>query len=359
MGFDFLKNAVMREDMELIFNLREWDVLKGKSVYISGAAGMMASYLTMFLIYLNECHNFSIILYAGVRSENKAHIRFGRYVARDYFNLITEDVIHNFPIDTKIDYIIHAASPASPQYYGGNPVETMLPNVVGTYQLLEHAKKFGVDSFLFFSSGTIYGEINSDKIFESDSGIFNFMAPGSVYGESKRCGEALMQAYFREYDVPARAVRINHVYGPTLDLQSDHRAFAEFVKNIVDRTDIILMSDGRQKRAFCYITDAVLAIFTVLLDGAPGESYNLANESQFVSILELAEILVSLYPEYGLKVVRKTRNEKGYLSLAQTNDVVCDTTKIQGLGCHFSVSIREGIYRTIQSFLQRRDCGEF
>lgn len=347
---DFLQEKTIAEDLTTIFATRSWNALRGKSIYISGASGMIASYLVMFLIYCNEKEHIGMEIYAGVRRVEKAVQRFGSYTQKEYFHLVQEDVIFPLPVERRLDYIVHAASPASPQFYGSNPVETMLPNIVGTYRLLEHAKRYGAESILFFSSGAVYGAVTSKRIRETDFGEFNFMAPGGVYGEGKRCGEALGNAYYREYQIPFKSVRINHVYGPTLDLKNDHRAFSEFVDNVVQGHDIVLMSDGRQKRAFCYITDAIIAILTVLLDGKDGESYNLVNEDQFVSIAALAEMLVSLYPEKCLQVVRKERREAGYLSLSQTNDVVCDGSKIRALGCRFTVTIQEGFKRTIDYF---------
>ena len=274
---DFLKNKIISQDMADIFSVKDIDDLKGKSFYISGASGMLASYLTMFLVYLNEEHDYRLKIYAGIRKRQKAYSRFGCYADKKYFHIIESDVVRPLPINEPIDYLIHAASPASPQYYGGNPVETMLPNIVGTYQISEHAKKYGAESVLFFSSGAVYGRSDEKCIFEYDSGVFDFLAPGSVYGESKRCGEALCRAYYNEYNVPAKCVRIYHSYGPTLDLKNDKRAFAEFTENIVNDQDIVLKSDGNQRRAFCYMTDAIIALLTVLIKGENGESYNLAN----------------------------------------------------------------------------------
>lgn len=356
---DFLLNDIIYEDMENIYErTRRLEMLKGKSVYVSGATGMLASYLVMFFVFLNEVKNYNMKLFLGVRSEEKAKNRFGVYTAKQYVKIIKGDVCQVFDVNEKIDYIVHAASLASPQYYGCNPVETMLPNIVGTNRLLEYAKQSGVESFLFFSSGAVYGEAKDvDIIKESFCGDFDFSAPGSVYGESKRCGEALCNAYFREYDVPVKSVRIHHIYGPTLDLQNDKRAFAEFVKNVVDGKDIALKSDGSQKRAFCYITDGICAILSVLLHGESGQSYNLANNYQFISIRELAQTLVNLFPEKGLKLKIEQRNEKGYLALAQTNHITCDTTKIESLGCKFTVPVADGFRRTIGYFEKQRKDG--
>lgn len=348
---DFLNNHIIYDDMEEIYAAADWSVLKGKSFYISGATGMIASYFVMFLIYLNEVRSFDIQIYVGIRKIAKAQWRFGDYVDRKYFYVVEGDVVNDFPINKKINYIVHAASLASPQYYGGMPVETMLPNIVGAYRLLESARKYGTDGLLFFSSGAVYGKEDGENGIKEDfCGQFDFLAPGSVYGESKRCGEALCRAYYNEYNVPAKCVRIYHSYGPTLDLKNDKRAFAEFTENIVNDQDIVLKSDGNQRRAFCYMTDAIIALLTVLIKGENGESYNLANANQFISIKDLAETLVGLFPEKGLKVIYRVRKEEGYLALARTNGVPCNTEKIKRLGCKFRISVSEGFKRVINYF---------
>lgn len=347
----FLANGIICKDMEKIYSSNDWRVLDNKSFYISGSTGMIASYLLILLVYLNEQYGYGIEIYAGVRNMKKAEWRFGQYVAADYFHIIEGDVVNEFPLKVKVNYIIHAASLASPQYYGGMPVETMSPNTVGTYRLLEHAKKYGCESFLFFSSGAVYGkELSVHAIDEKFCGQFDFLASGSVYGESKRCGEALCKAYCNEYKVPIKAVRIYHTYGPTLDLKNDKRAFAEFTYNIIKNENIVLKSDGNQRRSFCYITDGICALLKVLLNGKNGESYNLANTEQFISIKELAEILIGLFHEKHLKVVYGNREDKGYLSLVQTNDVPCNTDKIKSLGCRFNVTVAEGFKRVINYF---------
>ena len=350
-----LSDKIIAHDMETVYLSADWSALKTKSIYVSGAGGMLASYLVLFLIYLNEKHDFGITIYAGIRNGSKAKHRFGEYSERDYFVLIPGDVVTARLPDVCIDYIIHAASPASPQYYGGMPVETMLPNVVGTYRLLEWARNRSIIGMLYFSSGAVYGDIKDTcRIAEKQCGEFDFLAAGSVYGESKRCGEALCAAYFREYGVHVRSVRIHHTYGPTLDLVSDKRAFAEFVKNIVDGKNIVLKSDGSQMRAFAYITDALTALLTILLKGADGESYNFANDYEFVNIRQLAETLVSLYPEKRLKVVYGERADSGYLNLAQSNFVPCDISKLRALGVYPTVSISDGFKRTIDYFLSHK-----
>ena len=123
---DFLEDGIILEDMQRIDrSLPEWEILKDTSVYVTGAAGMIASYLVMFLIYLNEVHDCHIQINAGVRNADKARRRFGVYMDRDYFHLVQSDVNEPVVMENPVDHIIHAASLASPQYYGKMPVETM------------------------------------------------------------------------------------------------------------------------------------------------------------------------------------------------------------------------------------------
>jgi len=345
-----LENEILSEDMQAIFESRKsWNEFKNSKIFISGSTGMLASYLTLYFIWLNEHKKFNISLYLGVRTKEKAVWRFGGYVDKPYLNLVVGNVCDKIKLPDGLDYIIHAASLASPQFYGCMPVETMLPNIIGTNNLLTYAKTNKLKSFLLFSAGAVYGKFDNVAMYnENMNGDFSFAEAGCVYGESKRCGEALCNAYFHEYGIPARSVRIFHTYGPIMDLKNDKRAFAEFVNNILHNQDIVLKSAGLEKRPFCYITDGISAILKVLLDGASGEAYNLANNNQFVSIRELAEMLANLYPEKGLKVVYGQRTDKGYLNLKLSNDMVCNTAKIERLGCTFTIPISTGFKRTIE-----------
>ena len=186
-------NPVIWEDMqEIEKRSNSWLWLKNKTVLITGAYGMLASYLVFFLIYLNEVHpeqNTTIVMLG--RNSKKASDRFGDYMSRPYVYFAEADLCKPLGLGVRIDYIIHAASLASPQYYGVNPVGVMLPNVMGTYQLLELAREQQCEGFLFFSSGDVYGKIAQTEpvVHESDWGCLDSMDLRSCYGESKRMAE--------------------------------------------------------------------------------------------------------------------------------------------------------------------------
>ena len=346
-------NVIVREDLEELYSRGiKWERLYGKNVLITGAYGMLASYAVFMLIYLNEFHSAGISIYALGRNEEKARKRFGEYFERNYFSFIKNDL--STPLDNipKMDFIIHAASLASSQFYGTNPVDTALPNVLGTYELLRFSVKNKVESLLFVSSGEVYGTTNADLISENDYGPSDPLDIRYCYGEGKRMGECFCKCFERQYEVPVKIVRLGHTYGPTMDLKNDKRVFAEFVSNIVANEDIVIKSDGSPMRAFCYIADAIAGFFKVLLDGKNGEAYNIANKNGLISIRELAETLISLYPEKGLAFKYVPRSvDDDYIESTQKKHNIPDTEKLEKLGWECRYGINEGFSRTINSFL--------
>jgi nucleoside-diphosphate-sugar epimerase len=162
--------------MENLFKRSEidWERFRNKTIFITGAYGMLPAYMVYMFIYLNERHDsFNIKIIACCRNRDKSTKRFKEYTNKQYFQLYINDVCEKLIIDEKIDFIIHAASPASSQYYSTNPVDVLLPNVLGTYNSLELARNNSVEGYLYFSSGEIYGKIEKELIFEDDSGYMN------------------------------------------------------------------------------------------------------------------------------------------------------------------------------------------
>ena len=351
---DFLKSRVICEDMENIFNRDiPYKELYHSSILITGATGMLASYLIYYLIWMNEKHNAGIRILAVARNENKIQYRFGRYADKDYFRTIISDVSEPLSVDESIDYVIHAASLASPQYYTTMPVEVAAPNAIGTYYLLKLAVEKQVKGFLYFSSGDIYGKMpeNSGMFSEEMMGTMDPMSIHSCYGESKRMGETWCASFAQEYGLSACAVRIGHTYAPTMDLDNDPRVFASFMKCDVEKKDIVMLSDGSAKRPFCYIADAIAAFVILLIKGKPGEAYNMTNTDAFVSIGELAEIIASIEPEANLKVIRKQREkDDNYLENSLNHANCPGNSKLKKLGWECEYDIRKGFSQVLEYY---------
>jgi nucleoside-diphosphate-sugar epimerase len=204
---------------------------------------------------------------------------------------------------------------------------------------------------LFFSSGDVYGHaIDRDApIGENSYGYLDPTDLRACYGESKRLGETMCIAWNHQYGIPVKIVRPSHTYGPGMALD-DGRVFADFVANVVRREDIIVKSAGTARRPFCYLADATLAYFTVLLKGGDRQAYNVANETCDISVAELATILVDLFPERKLNVrFQKGAQQPGYIQ-SKVGTVTVDTSKIRALGWKPTTGIQEGFHKTIMSY---------
>lgn len=348
-----MRNPVIQEDLGSIVSARlDWQRFSGCTVLVSGASGFLPAYMVETLLYLNEVSMAGTIrIVCLVRDMAKAQERFASYRDRPDLVLIPQDVTASLQVNEPVDYIIHAASQASPKFYGSDPVGTLKANVIGTFNLLELARSNRVKGFLFFSSGEVYGEVNDSQIptREDDYGYLDPTKVRSCYAESKRMGETMAVSWHHQYGVPTRIVRPFHTYGPGMRLD-DGRVFADFVADIVNNRDIVLNSDGSARRSFCYLADATAGFFTVLLNGENATAYNVGNDRGEISILDLAELLVGMFPEKKLRVIKNAGTAPtGYLRSALSRNCP-DVSRIHKLGWQPHTSINEGFFRTIRSY---------
>jgi len=344
-------NKIITEDVAEIISDKniDWNRLSGKTVFITGANGFLPAYMVLTLLGLNDELNLGIKILALVRNQAKAEARFKDLLKRDDIKLIVQDVSKPISIEEDIHFIIHAASQASPKFYGSDPVGTINANVLGTSYLLELAARKKVEKFLFFSSSEIYGLVdeNNIPITEKDYGYIDPTNVRSCYSEGKKLGETLCVSWMHQYQVPVSIIRIFHTYGPGMDLY-DGRVFADFIADIVYNRDIVMKSDGAAVRAFCYLTDAITGYFLVMLHGVNGEAYNVGNTEGEISVIDLAEKLITLFPEKNLKVIRKEQLVTGYIQ-SSVQRVVPNTDKLQALGWKAKVDVATGFKRTITS----------
>lgn len=342
----YLDNSIVYEDMKYIYGRNlEWDKLRNKKFLITGAYGMLASYIVFFLMFLNINYNFKIKVFAQGRNEQKAREKFGEFWDNEFFEYINIDICKKITQIPPIDFYIHSAGIANPKLYLTHPVEVIEPNVLGTYYLLDFARDTGCEKFLLFSSGDVYGSVdNPAEIRESTVGKMDPLDTHSCYGESKRLAETLCGSFFREYHIPTTIARIAHTYGPTMDVYNDPRSFASFMRCALKGEDIVMFSDGSAKRPFCYISDAVFGYMLILLRGKNGEAYNVGNSKQLISIAELAATITDI-SEKDIKVVRKERNT----SFVENSLNICNKLiedKLIALGWKCKHDIRTGMEKT-------------
>ena len=347
-GGRIMINKIVLEDLqEIVAENLDWEKLKNSTVLITGASGMLPSYMAETLLYLNQNKNLNIKVVGVVRNLEKAKNRFAEYANRNDLILIKHDVCQSFHYDDKVDYIIHAAGQASPKFYGSDPVGTLEGHVIGTANFLRFAVEKNIKCFLYFSSCAVYGDNFEQCANENFVGKTDSLDLRSCYPLGKLTGENLCVAYHHQYKIPFKILRIAHTYGPLLQLD-DGRVFADFVANILRNENISLNSDGSAERPLLYISDAVKGYFKILLHGENCSAYNVASE-EYIRILDLANILINLYPEKNLQVVFNKKISNNYL-LSKNRVQHIDVTKLKNLGWIPKISAREGFKRTVESF---------
>jgi UDP-glucuronate decarboxylase len=254
------------------------------------------------------------------------------------------------------DYIVHAAGIASPIYYRQKPLECIDANIIGLRNLLEYAVKENsagrpVAGMLFFSSSEIYGDPTADAIPtpETYRGNVSCTGPRACYDESKRFGETLCVTFARQHGVPIRIARPFNNYGPGLKI-TDGRVLPDFARNVFAKQDLVLLSDGRPTRTFCYATDAITGYYKVLVRGQDGEAYNIGIDGPETSMAQLAELVRQISRElfgYSGQVVLGHSMEADYLvDNPNRRSPVIVKARTQ-LGFNPRVPVDEGVYRAM------------
>ena len=260
--------------------------LDGQTLMVTGASGLIGSYFINTLIKLNEDYGANIHIIPLVRNLNKLG---SEIINKDYITPIVQDIINPIKYNSDVDYIIHAASPASPPLMREKPVETNLANTVGTANALHFAKEHNTKKFLFISSREVYGQnISDEKYFkEDDLGIINQLIPRNSYAESKKAAENMCLAFKDEYGLDTKIVRLGQTFGPGMNINGG-MVHTEFLKMLLNNENIVLKSDGSSLRTYTYISDAISAMFKIILE-SEDIVYNAVNNENEVSIKELAD----------------------------------------------------------------------
>ncbi len=318
----------------------------GQSVLVTGGAGFLGSYFVDLLAAWNEkhaakpCEIYCMDTFITGTPKRLAHLE-----GRPHFHKLRQSVTEPLPDALKADYILHFASIASPTFYRKYPLETIDSNVAGTRNLLEHAAANKIKSMLFLSTSEIYGDPSPENIptREDYRGNVSCTGPRACYDESKRLGETLCTTYFRLKGVPVKMARPFNVYGPGLRLD-DRRVIPDMFSGAFGQRQIVLHSDGSPTRSFCYVSDAVDCFLRILLSQHSGEPFNVGNDQQEISMLDLARMVSSLFWE-GVSVSFQKSAEGDYL--ADNPQRRCpDLKKVKRLAGHEPrVSLQDGLKR--------------
>lgn len=347
----------LKNDFANIFSDKniQWNQFRNTSLFITGATGLIGRILIKYLLYLNREINANIKILALVRNIEKAHKVFANeHPSDNELVFIVGDVCSLPDVDEPINYIIHAASETKSKNLVSKPVETIKTTVLGTMNVFQLAKDKNVSSIVYLSSMEAYGVTDPSltRITESDLGYIDLNSPRSSYPEGKRMAECLATAYYFEYNLPVKSIRLAQTFGAGADIVADTRIFAEIAKCVIDKRNIVLHTKGESEQCYIYLSDAVRAIFAVLLLGKNGEVYNASNELTYTSIVQMAKMVANNLTHGEINVVFDIPESNLQYGYAPPHRLPLNSSKLRELGWSPQVDLEESYRRMIADHIE-------
>lgn len=342
------ENEWYLEDIRAVGTLMlPWEKLRNKCLMLSGATGLIGSFLLDVILEKNIADGLNCTVYALGRNEQKAKERFSKFSDDSRLIFIPYDVkkpLVREDIGT-VDYVLHLASNTHPMQYSTDPIGTIATNIIGLQNMLDFAVEHHAERFAFASSNEIYGENRGDvEFFDEDyCGYINSNTVRAGYPESKRCGEALCQAYKVQTGLDVVICRFTRSYGPTM-LMTDTKAISQFIKKGIAGENIILKSAGNQHYSYQYMADSVSGLLTILLKGENGEAYNIAEEHSDIMLKDLAAIIAGINEKEVVFEIPDIIEAAGYSTATKAR---LDGHKLKRLGWTPIYDIKSGMERTI------------
>lgn len=343
-----MEMAPYRADVERVASLDlPWERLTDKNIVVTGGTGLIGSFVVD--VILAAVPSASITLLG--RNAARAKERFGERISFASWDAFSPAVP---PLEGPADYILHLASNTHPRAYATSPVGTIAANVIATNSLLSLAAEKRTSRFLFASSNEIYGENRGDtELFdESYCGYIDCNTLRAGYPESKRCGEALCQAYMKEKNLDCVIARLTRTFGPTV-LDTDSKASSQFFANALRGEDIVLKSEGRQFYSFLHVADSASGLLYTFLKGERGQAYNIADTSCDTTLRDLAAMIAACA---GRKVVFDLPDAVESAGFSKATKARLDGSRLRSLGWRARYDIREAV-RSTYTLLKERSLG--
>ena len=340
------ENAVFKKDLEQIAasGFIPWDRLRGKTVFVTGATGLIGFTLVSALLYYSMTRSAGIRVLALARDVEKARSKFAPQLAEGCGLSFVPGDVENLPaIEQPVDYIIHGASPTASAFFIKQPVETIMTAVAGTHNALDLAREKHSEGFIFLSSMEAYGAHQGDgPLRESSPTYVVTVNVRNCYPLAKQLCENLCASYASEHGVQASSVRLAQTFGPGVPAD-DRRVFAQFARSVISRQNIVLQTPGESRHSYLYSADAASAILTVLLLGERGQVYNAANPATYCSIREMAEMAAHELAHDEIQVEIRLADASKY---PPTHSLNLCADKLMALGWHPTVDL-PGMYRNM------------
>ena len=347
------------------------DALQGHSLLVAGATGLVGACVVD--IAMADPHR-NLQVFAAGRNRRRAEKRFAAYANDPRFSFVEIDVTQPIVGETPYDYIIDAASNASPNFFKQQPVEVIKANIDGVAHLLDYGRQHGLRKMVYVSSGEIYGQGDGHAFTETSSGYVDCATPRACYPSSKRAAETpriayatecatpracypsskraaetLCIAYATEYATPVTIARLCHTYGPGFT-ESDNRVFAQFFRNVLRGEDIVLKSRGEQYRSWLYVVDSAHALLHLLFHGESAQAYNVADAKGNITIRQLAEQVAAWAKRKVVFDIPATADQGNTTPVTRAT---FDTSKIEHTGWKPLFDISTGLNHSLETLKER------
>lgn len=353
-----MPNPIVLEDLERMHAaVGRRDRFEGSTIIVTGCAGFLGFYFMQYLV--RQADKLGIKKIVGLDTFLLDKPKWLTELAEQYPQVldlrafdVSKDDIASVPGAAEARFVIHGASIASPTFYRMYPVETIDANIWGLRHLLDFYRgKDTLKGFLFFSSSEIYGDPDPAHIptDEEYRGLVSCTGPRACYDESKRFGETMCWVYAKQYGMPITIARPFNNYGPGMRVE-DKRLPADFAKCVLEGRDIVILSDGKPTRTFCYVSDAVTGYLLCLLYGKY-DYFNIGTETPETMVRDLAKIYQQQGAEiYGYKgeVHYETSDDPDYMTDNPNRRCPIITKAREKLGYDPQILVDEGVGRYLR-----------
>lgn len=348
-----LEKNTLKKKFNLSLPLKD---LNNKKILITGCNGFIASSFIKILSELMNEKKYNLTFYGIVR-KNSSEINtvLHKLIKTNKLKIFKVDISKEINININPDICFHAASITSPEEYFSKPIETLLTSSLATINLLNFCVKKKIKKFILLSSGEIYGNLknnlNKNNFDEENYGSIDPGKVNSNYSISKKFSENALICWSKQKNIFVNSIRLFHTYGPNMKL-NDGRIHSDLVGNVVNNKNLTIKGDPNTRRSFCYITDVINGILTIIIKGKNRESYNLANPREMHKVIEIAKLIKKIQKNKKLKIIKKkSKNINTRLNLFYPSPSII---KLNKLGWSPKVDIKTGLTETLKFFLNKR-----
>ena len=320
------------------------------AVFVTGATGLIGASIIKGLLECNKQYGTRIKAIAFVRDEKKLAAKLGDYYRDDYLSIAVGNIMNEITCEGKVDYVIHTASVTASSFMATNPVEVSKTNLIGIYNLLDFSMQKQVRSVVYLSSVEVYGAFGTEEktVKESELGYLDILNTRSCYSEGKRMAENICASYAKEYGLNVKIARLTQTFGAQVD-EADNRLFAQLARSAAEDKDIVLHTTGESAKSYCYLTDTISALFVLLVKGASGRAYNIANSETYISVKDLAELIKDVFGQGKIRVVYDIPENGSGLGYAPPYKVNMDCSELKELGWQPEYGLKEMFARAIET----------